>query len=126
MNKLNDKYVNKTINEFKKLEQLFYQRIDYIVKVINKTFKTKINYNYSGDNDESVINMYDEVELYINIYSNRDLCIILSNNDEWNLRDSIPSRWLFEDFEEELKQGYKRHKEKIKNIDTKKSKLIKS
>jgi hypothetical protein len=41
-----------------------------------------------------------------------EMIVLLKDDSEWGLNDSIPTRWLFEDFEEELIEGKKKYEEK--------------
>jgi len=64
----------------------------------------------SGDFMES----YDKDQLTIRAEWDikREIIFIDKNGSEWGLEDSFPTRWLYEDFEEEFTNGLEAYKEK--------------
>lgn len=101
------------------LESQLENRITYILKKIYETFGSQLDYWYTSDAPEG-----DQGDLLrcwrYNNDTISDLCIhpyleaviILNNGSEWGLHDDIPSRWLFEDFEEELVNGKRLYEER--------------
>lgn len=105
------------------LKEQIVDRIDYIIKTIFKAFDKKFDYWYfygagEGEVGPLIINSNSFsviTELAKNRNGNYDfneMVILLKDGSEWELNDSIPSRWLFEDFEKELVDGKKKFEEK--------------
>ena len=101
-------------------------RIGYIAKTIFKTFGSSFENWYVQDAEEGEVGDIDSiisddrVDISMIIFdsipnilvyippsnkSNKNWCIISRGGGKWSLKDSFPSYWLYEDFEEELKIG---------------------
>jgi len=109
-----------------KMEEQIISRLNYIMETIYETFQTKLKYWYfSGARQGSVGDFFEaydgpmigsfELSPFI------DNCAIINKDgEEWWLEDGIPTRWLFEDFEEELAKGKIIYLEKIARDKTQK------
>lgn len=103
-------------------EQEIIDRIDYIINEILKTFDQKLDTWYFHDAGEGSLgdlspNLDEKnVSFVYEIARDSDseeMVILLKNGFEYSLHDGeFPTRWLFEDFEEELIQGKKDYEEK--------------
>jgi hypothetical protein len=89
-------------------------RITYIVNTIVDAWEYKLDTWYFDGAQESEIgdlwSHYDEDEIRPLIliqqpYDGSRLLFYDRNGDDWDLKDSFPSRWLFEEFEFELNAG---------------------
>jgi hypothetical protein len=102
-----------------RLEERIIERIHYIMVSIFKTFNKKEAYWYFYGAEEGDVgdlwkhyNKDDINVVVINAVGGDKMIILLKDGSEWGFEDSIPTRWLFEDFEEELSEGKKKFKEK--------------
>jgi hypothetical protein len=101
------------------IDNKIYSRISYIADIMGSVFElthTSWEFGYEG-NDTSIWDTDNYTEERINVKiegyvkANRlggypdGLPIIDKNGKRWELSDGIPTRWLYEDFEEELAQG---------------------
>jgi len=109
-----------------KAEGKIIDRIDYIIKTIFKAFKKRLScwYFYGAAEGEVGEIAMDDFDVRPTMEPYHDMLIMLEYKEgkkmkkgEWGLQDGFPTRWLTEDFEEELQQGiaeYKAHKEEEK------------
>lgn len=100
------------------LEDIITNRIHYIMESIFNTFKANAAYWYfygAGEGEQGDFwRQYSDEEICVVVDRCSDeLIILLNDKTEWSLCSSIPTRWLFEDFEEELKNGKIAFEEKI-------------
>lgn len=99
------------------LEEQIVDRINYIMQSIFKLFSKKNAYWYFyGAGEGEVGNLwahYDQyhIDVVIDECPGESMVILLKDGTEWGFDDSIPTRWLFEDFETELTEGKKKYKE---------------
>lgn len=114
------------------LENQITERIDYILNVWFKTFGGSLKYWYfdgAGENevgdlakymgDESIYGLFIEC----NPNSKNEMVIINKDGSEWGWESEIPTRWLFEDFENEIINGKKLYEERAANRKAKKKEL---
>jgi hypothetical protein len=101
-------------------------RVEYICKTICKVFNTHLkNWEYPNDTnsfDDAVYGNSISVYIYCGKYFS-EMDIFDKNNKLWCLGDSFPERWLYEDFEAELKDGRQKY---IKKEEARKLKVAKS
>ena len=107
-------------------EFLLNSRVFYIAEFITNAFNGDdffIEYSnayadHDGNYDEGCFDYKDnsenvQVNIFLNFKRNIDLNCYISNK-LYNLRNGFPRRWLFEDFEEELKIGIENYKNNAK------------
>jgi len=98
-------------------------RLDYIIHKFFEIYDCKVNTWYFEDVEESEVgNLWDHMDqdyitsIWIDInerskkYNNYAFIDKFGEVDEW--ANSIPTRWLFEDFEQEVIDGKKKFEEK--------------
>lgn len=99
-----------------KLEEQIVDRMTYIIQTVCKTFDVKLETWYFSDAQEGQMGhlTWDEPELFSvwDIRNRKDMTIITESGEEYYFDNSIPTRWLFENFEEELEEGKKRYEER--------------
>lgn len=107
--------------ECNELEAQIINRIDYILNFIFDLESSKLNYWYfDGAQEGAVGNLnlsYDNKTIYSTIDSivtdsvkkKKNYSYILKDGKQWEYEGTLPSRWLFEDFEEELIEGKKKY-----------------
>ena len=101
-----------------KLEEKITDRIHYIMTSIFKLFGKKSAYWYFYGAGEGEVGPlwahYDKemIGVVIDDCPGESMVILLKDGSEWGFDDGIPTRWLFEDFEEELTQGKKNYEER--------------
>lgn len=114
--------------ELAPLEGTLKDRLEYIFKQVFKTFGDSFTYWYVDGAEEgqlgdiSKIVRYGDITMDYVIFgskggSRRDerSCpeyVIMLDGGEWGLNDSLPKRWLFENFETELEEGKKAYIQK--------------
>lgn len=114
---------SKAFEKTKKLENSFIKRIEYIIKSIHKVFGNKVLWwDYCNDRDgeghffQSYEETFEETDFNdaffryqaeINYKQDWDMAIIDKYNEEISLDYCFPTRWLIEDFEQELIDGKK-------------------
>lgn len=96
------------------LEEKITDRIDYIAKTICETFECNLDTWYFPDESEGGVgdlhSHYSDtnIAIYIEVCGYSELKSIIDKNGKLlNFNFFIPTRWLFEDFEKELKDGKK-------------------
>jgi hypothetical protein len=99
------------------LEGAIVERMDYIIHTIFDTFGSRLGSWYFSDAQEGQMGhlTYDEPDLFMQWWQpeiKEDMFIIDKNGEEYMFDQSIPTRWLFEDFENELIDGKKKYEEK--------------
>jgi len=117
----------KKTEELEKNAKEIFKRCTYIISYIFSVFNVKNHYFWFNDNDS-----YYEFDMVLSLYKNKyntifystgskslgkspsDCMIIDCNEDEADVWQSFPKRWLFEDFEQELTNGKNKFEEKIK------------
>ena len=122
-----------------KVEGQIIERLDYIIHFLHKTFGVKLGtwYFYGASEggmgelcyEDDAINVVTELDRSSDgEYHSKDMAIIDKNGDEWIFDSDIPTRWLFEDFENEVIDGKakyevvkkaKQEKEKAKRLQKK-------
>lgn len=111
----------KTLADYKKLrasaselENSIADRITYVLDTIYKTFGSSCdNWYFDGAEEGQLGDVNRHVDhhevsgiiAYSKKPSGQDMAVILNNGDEWGLDEGFPTHWLFEDFEQELKDG---------------------
>jgi hypothetical protein len=96
-------------------------RVNYILRFIAQTYGFTIDWwDWTDTSDRD----YDPIDFedgnYVDEHSVRFYCatnhfhelpeLLTKNNEEWGLDDEFPTRWLTEDFEEELVTGIEKLK----------------
>jgi hypothetical protein len=117
------KLTTKDITEFKNIKKRIYDRIDYVYDQIYRAFGYDEKVIWYFDDDEDMENSISDKNRYISSYIDspyiNDGEFLIYINGEINLFDGFPRRWLFEDFEDELKDGINRQKERIEKLEQK-------
>lgn len=136
-----EKISKETIEKFNKLQKekyeilsIFEKRIDYIIKTITKEFGLKMKWwEFWGDGDyQSPLDYWfnkiqnEETnsidELCVNVMSDfgmKDAFWVDDNCFDWCWERSFPSKWIMNDFEEELKLGHAKHLENLEKQNNK-------
>lgn len=100
-----------------RLEEQIVDRINYIMESIFSLFSKKSAYWYFyGAGEGEVGNLWanynqSHIDMVIDECPGESMVVLLKDGTEWGFDDSIPTRWLFEDFETELTEGKKKYKE---------------
>jgi hypothetical protein len=103
-------------NELYSIDADISARIDYILNFIYNAFGSKLsNWYFQGasENQDGFFEPHmfsEEFYVYKEPSLPNDGCFICKDDVEWGLEEGIPSRWLFEDFEDELTSGIERLK----------------
>ena len=125
------------------LEQQIVNRIHFIMTSIFSLFNKKRAYWYFyGAGEGEVGNLWDNIDkLQVNVIIDEcpgdAMVILLKDSSEWSLDDGFPTRWLYEDFEDELVDGKAKYelkevqwkaeqKIKLQNIKKEQEKLAKA
>jgi len=96
-------------------------RMNYIIRRCLELAGGKLDWwdwNSDGDYEDQssgdFMESYDKDTLSIRAEWNikREIIFLDRDGDEWGLSDGVPTRWLYEDFEEEFTNGIKAYKEK--------------
>lgn len=102
-------------------ESKILDRIDYIVRTIAKSYGTNLKGWWFHDAPEGGMGTFQPDrnqigDIYWDIKGDggydKALCVI--DGATWSLWDSFPTRWLWEDFEQELLSGKKKAEKKAK------------
>ncbi len=111
-----------SITQTGRLENIIIERITYIIHTLFEKFDMKLDTWYFDDAGESQVgNLADHYGKYeidsiaIELNKNfkyKDISIIDRFGEEWSWGNSIPIRWLFEDFEKEIIDGKVKYIEK--------------
>ena len=100
------------------LEQSIIDRISYIMASVFKLFgKSKAYWWFNGASEGEVGSFWknydkEQISVITECPSGEEMIILLKDGSEWGLVDGFPTRWLFEDFETEIKEGKQKYKEK--------------
>ena len=98
------------------LEEQIVDRMGYIIQTIAKTFNAQFETWYFSDAQEGQMGSltWDEPELFSvwDIRNRKEMAIITESGEEYRFDNSIPTRWLFENFEQELEEGKRRFDER--------------
>lgn len=113
-----------TNKEYKRIINLIDIRVDEIVQKISKPYKnySQVFYYYSNGEYDYDSGNFDPEEYKENIKINyyEGFCIKPFDGE-------FPTRWLYEDFEEEMQQIIKNHEEyKLSQMTQKQKKLLKN
>lgn len=110
------KYLDLAKEEDDKIEE----RIDYIIRRVYEEFDAEIHTWHPDGYVEgsAMLHMLDDPFIEnIEVLSElpEEAGIIDNDGDEWNFNESfsLPLRWLFEDFEQELVEGKRRYVQKL-------------
>lgn len=99
-----------------KLEGRIVDRMDYIIHKVCTTFNATLETWYFDDARDGEMGhlTWDEPELFArwDIRDRKDMIILTQDGEEYYFDNTIPTRWLFENFEEELEAGKKRYDER--------------
>ena len=114
-------FVEKTqqlATEAGRLQDCIIKRIDYIMQSAFHLFEQKSAYWYFYGAGESEIgdlwSHYTEEEISVIAGNCSDqMVIILNDGSEWGLEDSIPTRWLYQDFIIEMTEGKEKYQQKL-------------
>lgn len=94
-----------------KMESDIIDRCNYIMTSIFKLFDKKSAYWYFyGAGEGEFGDFWDNYHKdYVHIIADncpgKEMVILLKDGSEWGFSDGFPTRWLFEDFENELIEG---------------------
>jgi hypothetical protein len=100
------------------LDEQIINRIHYIMVSVFNLFKKKDAYWYFyGAGEGEVGNLWshygsNEISIVADNCPGEEMVIIDKFGDDWGFGDSIPTRWLFEDFEKELTEGKLKYEQK--------------
>ena len=99
------------------LEEKIVDRLDYIITTIFEVFKERLDTWYFSDAQEGTMGSltYDEPEIFMEWKHGTlkdDMIIIDRDGNELMFDQSVPTRWLFQEFEAELKDGKKKYEER--------------
>jgi hypothetical protein len=107
--------------EVGKMENQIVDRIDYIIRTWFQVFDSKLDYWYfDGAEEGQVGDLKNHMDSYniSNIWTeckkdcSHEMVILDKNGDEYGWESAILTRWLFEDFEDEIINGKKLYLEK--------------
>jgi hypothetical protein len=96
-------------------------RMNYIIRRCIEIVGGKLDWwDWLGDGDYEdrasgdFVQSYDKDQLSIRAEWDikREIIFLDKNGNEWGLAEGVPTRWLYEDFEEEFTNGLKAYKEK--------------
>lgn len=90
------------------MQQLVIDRSNYIIETIEKTFERSFKtwwFEGAGEHEVGNPKIYDGMVHFITEPTQQPALILDNENQEWNLFESFPERWLTEDFEGELING---------------------
>ena len=129
--------------ECDELEAQIIYRIDYILNFIFDLESSKLNYWYFDGAQEGEIGnlnlscdnktIYSTIDSIVtdSVEKKKNYSYILKDGKRWEYEGTLPSRWLFEDFEEELIEGKEKYelleierKQKTKQISEKNNMLV--
>lgn len=104
-------------NIFENDSQVIYNRVDYIVNYIAQCFDNKIDYWYFkkakeghwGKLENSINDDFVVLHLALQYHAN-DMIYIDEYNEPLDLYERFPKSWLINDFESEIIEGIKKHK----------------
>lgn len=98
------------------LEVQISDRMNYIITTVCKTFNVDLETWYFSDAQEGEMGhlYWDEPELFSvwDVKEKKDMTILTRDGEEYYFDNSIPTRWLFENFEEELENGKRLYEER--------------
>lgn len=101
-NKLN----SNILDDLNKILHQIENRVDYIFNQIENIFCVNLNGWYiSRDNEKEAGDSSKILKFFFLNYNDNDINIIDKFNNDCNLKYGFPRRWLFEDFEDELRDG---------------------
>ena len=98
-------------------------RMNYIIRRCLEIAGGKLSWwdwqcdgDYEDQSSGDFMESYDKDQLSIRAEWNikSEIIFLDKHGGEWGLQDGIPTRWLYEDFEEEFTNGLKAYKEKEK------------
>jgi hypothetical protein len=110
------------INE---IDNKIHDRCDYIVKKLASLSGLQIkwwDFGNARENPEGNFEIHGNEVLITgdgSFFNNNNVALL--DDGDWGLNSSFPSRWLFEDFEDEAKRGIADHRE-IKNKELERNK----
>jgi hypothetical protein len=109
------------------LEDKITNRMTYVLQTLFATFGIKLGTWYFDDAPEGGLGdlwrHYHDDEIYVvtevgsncekdrNLFNSVNMVIIDKFGEEWGFEGGLPTRWLFEDFEQELIDGKKKFEE---------------
>jgi len=95
-------------------------RLDYIIRTVYQAFGYQIQYWWYEDAEEGELgslwrafSQFQIEGISVGAEVTKEMVILLKDGSEYELTYSVPTRWLFEDFEDELLQGKKAYEEKL-------------
>lgn len=103
--------------KYKELNLKFSSRVNFILNIIYETFNYKLDDWHILNFDDENIYIYPEPLQDIDFMSNTKECFYFIEEPKF------PTRWLFEDFEDELKIGKKIMEDNVKSQDNDKNML---
>lgn len=106
--------------ELESAEEIVHDRIAYILNSVAEAFGGECDYWYFDGAEEGCVSdflrSYNEKTIQVILEYSRcpsAMNIICKDGGEfWFQHGEFPTRWLFEDFEDELSNGFKLYKEK--------------
>ena len=111
-----------------KMEEQIVNRLEYIMQLSFQLFGQKKAYWYFHNAEEGEVGdfwrSYDKDQITMVVCDcNNSMLIIDKTGSDWGIADSVPTRWLFEDFEQELINGKKKYEDSLLNKKAKKEEL---
>lgn len=112
-------------NKYTALEDQITGRMDYIINTVLALYGSKLHYWYfygAGEGEIGpMLNHIDDESFRVIIdYYTRpqkfditSVVIIMKDGSEWGFEDGFPTRWLFENFEQELIEGKKKYENEV-------------
>lgn len=109
-----DKSIISDLKEAKKalgiIEGKVFDRIDYILHFVFETFDNTLhNWYFEDANEGGMGNLYMDKDWIYDIFTDatcqNNMVMFLKDGKQYEYDGIFPSRWLFEDFEEEVLQG---------------------
>lgn len=101
-----------------RIEDEIVNRISYVWYTINNAFGNEVDTWYFDDAGEGEVGNLDIDDSFVSSIqtdykkkSTGDMAILLKDGSEFGFYSEFPTRWLFEDFEQELIEGKKKYEE---------------
>jgi len=97
------------------LEDKITDRLDYVIQTIFDAFGVILYTWYFGDAAQGELGSltWDEPEIFMvwDASSHEEFIILDRDGNELIMEGSVPTRWLFQSFEEELRDGKRKYEE---------------
>lgn len=119
LTKSQETQIHKLFSLKAEVEGFVMDRVEYIIEKIAATFDSEVKWWSFPCSSEyhSMGNFYDAYNddcfQFEGEFKRSDWCIILDDGEEYDLNNEFPTRWLYEEFEEELINGKKELEQKL-------------